>query len=31
VNSGDTLWTMAEREFGKGVGAKYGTIFQATG
>ena len=29
VKSGDTLWAIAEREYGKGQGAKYDAIFQA--
>jgi len=29
VKSGDTLWAIAEREYGKGQGAKYDVIFQA--
>ena len=29
VKSGDTLWAIAEREYGKGKGAKYDAIFQA--
>lgn len=29
VKSGDTLWAIAEREYGKGNGAKYDVIFQA--
>ena len=29
VKSGDTLWAISEREYGKGKGDKYDTIFQA--
>jgi nucleoid-associated protein YgaU len=29
VKTGDTLWAIAEREYGKGNGAKYDVIFQA--
>ena len=29
VKTGDTLWAIAEREYGKGQGAKYDVIFQA--
>jgi nucleoid-associated protein YgaU len=29
VKSGDTLWAIAEAEYGKGAGAKYDVIFQA--
>jgi nucleoid-associated protein YgaU len=29
VKSGDTLWAISEREYGKGNGAKYDLIFQA--
>jgi nucleoid-associated protein YgaU len=29
VKSGDTLWAIAEREYGKGQGAKYNVIFDA--
>ena len=29
VKSGDTLWAIAEREYGKGHGEKYDVIFQA--
>ena len=29
VKSGDTLWAISEREYGKGNGAKYDVIFQA--
>ena len=29
VKSGDTLWAIAEREYGKGQGAKYDVIFEA--
>ncbi len=29
VKSGDTLWAIAEREYGKGNGPKYDVIFQA--
>ena len=29
VKSGDTLWAISEREYGKGHGDKYDTIFQA--
>jgi len=29
VKSGDTLWAISEREYGKGAGAKYDVIFQA--
>lgn len=29
VKSGDTLWKIAEMQYGKGQGAKYSTIFEA--
>jgi nucleoid-associated protein YgaU len=29
VKSGDTLWAISEREYGKGHGGKYDNIFQA--
>jgi nucleoid-associated protein YgaU len=29
VKSGDTLWAISEREYGKGHGGKYDVIFQA--
>ena len=29
VKSGDTLWAISEREYGKGKGDKYDVIFQA--
>jgi nucleoid-associated protein YgaU len=29
VKSGDTLWAISEKEYGKGAGAKYDVIFQA--
>ena len=29
VKSGDTLWTISEREYSKGNGGKYDIIFQA--
>jgi nucleoid-associated protein YgaU len=31
VRSGDTLWAISEKEYGKGHGAKYDVIFQANG